>query len=34
MLLGTLSASVLGNAFAGKGVIRTSEGMIGAGQNF
>ena len=33
LLSGTLAASVLGNALAGKGVIRTGEGVIGAGQN-
>ena len=34
MLLGTLAASILGNALAGKGVIRADEGVIRAGQNF
>ena len=28
MLLGTLAASILGNALAGRGVIRASEGTI------
>ena len=34
MLLGTLAASILEKALAGKGVIRTGEGVIKAGQNF
>ena len=34
MLLGTLAASILGNALTGKGVIRTGEGVIRAGQIF
>ena len=34
MLLGTLTNSILGNALAGKGVIRAGEGIIRAGQNF
>ena len=34
ILLGTLAASILGNALAGKGVIRADEGIITAGQNF
>ena len=34
MLLGTLAASILGNALSGRGVIRTGEGVIRAGQNF
>ena len=34
MLLGTLAASILGNALAGKGVIRVGERVIKAGQNF
>ena len=33
MLLGTLTATTLGNASSGKGVIRTGEGIIRAGQN-
>ena len=33
MLLRTLAASILGNALAGKGVIRTGEGTIRADQN-
>ena len=34
MLLGTLAASIIGNASAGKGVIRVGEGAIRAGENF
>ena len=34
MLLGALSASLLGNLSAGKGVMRASEGAIRAGQDF
>ena len=34
MLLGILAASILGNALAGKGVIRTDEGVIRARPNF
>ena len=34
MLLGTLAASISGNRFTGKGVIRVVEGVIRAGQNF
>ena len=34
MLLGTLSASLLGNLLAGKDTIRSGEGAIRAGQNF
>ena len=34
MLLGTLAASILGNAFSGRGVIRAGEEVIRAGQNF
>ena len=34
MLLGTLAASILGNALSGRGVIRASEGVIRAGQHF
>ena len=34
MLLGTLAASILGNALTGKGVIRVDEGVIRVGQNF
>ena len=34
MLLGTLAASIIGNASAGKGVIRAGEGAIRAGENF
>ena len=34
MLLGTLAASILGNALAGKVVIRAGEGVLRAGQNF
>ena len=33
MLLGTLAASIFGNALAEKGVIRAGEGVIRAGQN-
>ena len=34
MLLGALSASLLGNLSAGKEVMRASEGAIRAGQDF
>ena len=34
ILLGTLAASILGNALKGQGVIRTGEGVIRAGPNF
>ena len=34
VLLGTLSASLLGNMLAGKGVIRAGNGTIREGQNF
>ena len=34
ILLGTLDASILGNALTGKGVIRAGEGAIKVGQNF
>ena len=34
MLLGTLAASILGNALAGKGVIRAGEGTVRVGHNF
>ena len=34
MLLGTLSASLLGNLLSGKGTIRAGEGLIKAGQDF
>ena len=34
MLLGTLAASTLGNALAGKRVIRAVKGTIRAGQDF
>ena len=34
MSLETLAASVLGNALAGKGIVRTGEGVIRARQNF
>ena len=34
MILETLTASILGNALAGRGVIRTSKGTIRAGENF
>ena len=34
MLLGTLSASLLGNLLTGKGRIRAAEGIIRAGQYF
>ena len=34
MLLGTLVASILGNALTGKGVKRVGEGTIRAGENF
>ena len=32
--LGTLAAIILGNALAGKGVLRADEGVIRASQNF
>ena len=32
--IGTLAASILGNALTGKGVIRAGEGVIKAVQNF
>ena len=34
MLLGTLAASILGNALTEKGVRRAGEGTIRAGQDF
>ena len=34
ILLEILAASILGNALAGKGVMRAGEGVIKAGQNF
>ena len=34
MLLGTLAASILGNALTGKGVIRAGEGTIKSGEFF
>ena len=34
MLLGTLAASILGNALAQQGVITAGEGTIRAGENF
>ena len=34
MLLGTLAASILANALAGRRVIRAGEGTIRAGENF
>ena len=34
MLLGTLEASLLGNMLIGKVVVRASEGVIRAGQDF
>ena len=34
MPLGTLAASMLGSALAGRGVIRGGEGTIRAGENF
>ena len=34
MLLGTLAASILGNALTGKGVIRAGEGLIRVGKDF
>ena len=34
MLLGNLAASLLGKALTGKGVIRASERVIRAGENF
>ena len=34
MLLGTLTANLLGNALSSKGVIKAGEGTIRAGQDF
>ena len=34
MLLGTLSASLLGSLLVGKGAIRAGEGTVRAGQDF
>ena len=34
MILGTLAASILGNALTGKVVIRAGEGVIRAAKNF
>ena len=34
VLLRTLAAVILGNALAGKGVVRAGEGVIRSGQNF
>ena len=34
MLLGTLAASILGNALTGKGVTRAGERLISAGKHF
>ena len=34
VLLGTLAASILGNALAGNGEIRAAEGTIRTGQDF
>ena len=34
MLLETVAASILGNALAGKGVMRAGEGVLRTGQNF
>ena len=34
VLLRTLAAIILGNALAGKGVVRAGEGVIRSGQNF
>ena len=33
ILLGTLFSSILGNALAGRGVIKAGEGRVRAGQN-
>ena len=33
MILGIVAASIFGNALAGRGVIRTGEGTIRAGEN-
>ena len=33
MILGTMAPSISGNALAGRGVIRTGEGTIRAGEN-
>ena len=34
MLLGTVAASILGNALSEKGVIKAGKGVIRAGQSF
>ena len=34
MLLGTLTASILGSALTGRGVIRAGEGTVRAGEYF
>ena len=34
MLLGTLASSILGNTLTGRTVIKASQGVIRAGQNF
>ena len=34
MLLGALTASILGNALSGRGVIRAGEGVLIAGETF
>ena len=34
MLLGTLAASMLGNALSGRGVMKAGEGVIRTGEDF
>ena len=34
MLLGTLAASILGNALSGRGVMKAGEGVIRTGEDF
>ena len=34
MLLGTLAASMLGNALTGRGITRADEGTVRAGESF
>ena len=34
VLLGTLAASILGNALAGRGIVKAGQDIITAGENF
>ena len=34
VLLGTLAASILGKALAGRGIVKAGQGIIRAGENF